>query len=126
MKSDKNMEILGSPSDYGVWPQRTVTGSTTALTTENVIYVNNTTDVAVNMPAASLVTGRIYIIKKISNTPAIVTIIPNSAETIDDSDTVVISRYNEGIGLQSDGNNWRIVIGYPVNNNNWTPGNIVP
>ena len=63
----------------------------------------------VNLPAASEVFGRIYIVKKVDAGTGTVTIDANSAETIDGASTqIIVTQYNT-YTIQSNGTGWDII-----------------
>lgn len=64
----------------------------------------------INLPAAATVGNRFRIwIKKIDTTTNIVTIDGNASETIDGQTTFDLSDYNDFVGLQCDGSNWKLI-----------------
>jgi hypothetical protein len=87
----------------------TVTGTTTLNATHYTLKVNNSADVVVNLPAASGCTGRIYVVKKISNNAFTVTVTAAGSDVIDGSATDVISAFNVAKTYQSDGTTWSIL-----------------
>lgn len=66
----------------------------------------------VNLPAASLVTGKHYYIKKTDSSFNIITIDPNGSETIDGSTTTTLNTQYEAIKIVSNGSNWIITERY--------------
>lgn len=83
--------------------------STTALTTDYTIGVDpTTTGATVNLPAASTVTGQVFVVKHINSSANNVTIDANSSETIDGSLTLVLTAYNAAT-VQSTGSAWVIL-----------------
>ncbi|MBT9169471.1 MAG: hypothetical protein DDT19_02831 [Syntrophomonadaceae bacterium] len=92
--------------------QVTRTTSATLLTTETVVLADASTGpITLTLPPAAGITPRtIYFIKKIDSALAnLVTIDGNAAETIDGSLTITLAHRGEGIVLQTDGANWRIL-----------------
>lgn len=87
----------------------TVTGTTSVNANHHTVRVNNSSDVAINLPAASTCPGRIFIIKKVSNNAFTVTITGSGAETIDGSNTNVISAFNASVMIQCDGTTWSVL-----------------
>jgi hypothetical protein len=90
-----------------------------AVTTENSNYTAdendytilcNTGSMTVNLPDASSVDGRIYVIKKISATAGNITIDPNGSQTIDgaSTNTELTSQWSTMM-IQSDGSDWFIL-----------------
>jgi len=87
----------------------TVVGGDTALNdTHNVVLCNNGANMAVTLPAAAGVTGRTYIIKKISNNTARVTI-SAPATTIDGAATLVLYLWKDSVRLLCDGAGWHVI-----------------
>jgi hypothetical protein len=83
--------------------------STTALTTDYTIGVDpTTTGATVNLPAASTVTGQIFVVKHLNSSANNVTIDANGSETIDGSLTLVLTAYNSAT-VQSTGSAWVIL-----------------
>ena len=64
--------------------------------------------VTINLPTASGITGRIYVIKAI-NIDNAVTVSPNGSEEIDGSNSDITLALMEIITVQSDGSNWWII-----------------
>lgn len=63
----------------------------------------------INLPAASGVANRIYIIKKTDSSANTVTIDPNASETIDGATTKVLSAQYARIQIVCNGTNWFII-----------------
>jgi hypothetical protein len=83
--------------------------STTALTTDYTIAVDPTTIAAtVNLPAASTVTGQLFVVKHVNASANTVTIDANGAETIDGNLTLLLTAYNSAT-VQSTGTGWVIL-----------------
>lgn len=83
--------------------------STTALTTDYTIGVDpTTTGATVNLPAASTVTGQIFVVKHLNSSANNVTIDASGSETIDGSLTLVLTAYNAAT-VQSTGSAWVIL-----------------
>lgn len=91
---------------------RDVITTTTTLTTSHYYIAADATSgsFSLNLPAASTVTERVYIIKKIDSSANTVTVDPNSTETIDGSTTVVLSQQYQTIWIVSNGSNWEQLI----------------
>jgi hypothetical protein len=92
--------------------QVTKTGSATLTTAETVVLANASAGaITLTLPAASGVTPRtLYFIKKIDTAlNNLVTIDGNASETIDGSLTITLSQRGEGVILQTDGTNWRVL-----------------
>lgn len=99
------LHVFGS---YAVTPT-TVTTTTTLDATHYSIYSNNSANITLNLPAASTCTGRIYVIKKISNNAFTIAVDPNGSENIEGSSTPYsITTYLQSITIQSDGTQWWI------------------
>jgi len=83
--------------------------STTALTTDYTIAVDPTTTAAtVNLPAASTVTGQLFVVKHVNASANTVTLDANGSETIDGNLTLVLTAYNSAT-VQSTGSAWVIL-----------------
>jgi len=91
-------------------PVVTKTGNYNASSTDHTILCNAAA-LIINLPQASNVTGRIYVIKKISGSAGTITITPNSgSETIDGATTnTFITNQWQTIMLQSTGSTWVIL-----------------
>ena len=83
----------------------------TALTTDDIILMNNSIAKTVTLPAASGNTGLTFRIKKINSADAgEVTIDANASETIDGSLTVVLHGQYQTIDIVCDGSNWHTMV----------------
>lgn len=90
-------------------PIVTVTGNLTLGATNYSVYCNNTANITINLPAAATCSGRIYVIKKISNNAFTISVDPNASENIEGSSTPYsITTYLQSITIQSDGTQWWI------------------
>ncbi len=91
-------------------PVVTKTGNYNASSTDHTILCNAAA-LIINLPQASNITGRIYVIKKISASAGTITITPNSgSETIDGATTnTFITNQWQTIMLQSTGSTWVIL-----------------
>jgi hypothetical protein len=89
--------------------------STYTATASDYTILCNTGSMTVNLPQASTVTGRIYVIKKISSNSGTITIAPYSSETIDgqSTNTNIYSRW-ASLTIQSDGSNWFILSSFNI------------
>ncbi len=89
----------------------TKTGNYTATASDYTIVYNNTTSArTVTLPTASGITGRIYVIKKISSsTSRDVTIATAGSETIDGAASKTLTTQYTQVTVQSDGSNWFIL-----------------
>lgn len=85
---------------------QTITGTTT-LGNFYRYNVNNSSDIVLNLPSASGISGRTYSIKKISNNANTITITPASG-TIDGASTLIMSAFNISHIIYTDGTNWFI------------------
>ncbi len=85
----------------------TITTSTTLNDTHHIVFANNSSDIAVTLPAA--VSGRSYYIKKTSNNTSTVTLTPNGVETIDGASSLVLYVNYDGVRIVSDGTHWQVV-----------------
>ncbi len=91
-------------------PITTITSTTTLNETHYTILADATSGViTINLPTASGIAGRIYIIKKIDSTTNAVIIDPYGSETIDGATTYSLTSQNQVVRIQSDGTNWRII-----------------
>lgn len=90
---------------------RTVTANTTALVTDNLIRVNNTSGaVAITLPAvASTPLNKRIVVKRVYTSTSAVTVAGNGSELIDDANTYVLSVINQSITLQNNGTTWDII-----------------
>ena len=89
---------------------RVIATTSTALITDDLILVNASAGtVTVNLPAASTVPGKVYVIKKIDSSVNIMTIDPNGSETIDGLATMVIAIQYETLKIVSDGSVWWMI-----------------
>jgi len=90
----------------------TKTDNYTALISDDVILMNNTTNKTVTLPAASGNTGLTFEIVKIDGTSGIsVTIDGNASETIDGALTIDLDRQFQSVRIVSDGSNWFTIHG---------------
>lgn len=87
----------------------TITTSDTLDQTHNVVLVNNSSDISLTLPQASLNTGKVYYIKKISSGSDKISIDGYAAETIDGDATFNLFIQNSALRLICDGSNWVIL-----------------
>ena len=87
----------------------TKTSNYTATASDYTIVMNNSSSRTVTLPTAEGITGRIYIIKKISGSYKNVTIATNGYETIDGASSKVLTSQYSQVTVQSDGSNWIIL-----------------
>lgn len=66
-------------------------------------------DIQVNLPISGNALDVVYVIKKVDASVNTVTVAANGAETIDGSNTVVLTTQNERIYIICDGANWYII-----------------
>lgn len=91
-------------------PTSAISSSPTADGTQHTLLVDATAaNRTITLPAASGVSGRIYVIKKIDSSANTVTIDPNAAELIDGAATKVLSAQWDSLTIQSDGTSWFII-----------------
>lgn len=90
---------------------RTSTSATiNVLSTDSTIFADASSNPqTVNLITAVGVTGRLLFIKKVDTSANAVTIDGLTTETIDGFPTKVLTIANEGVTLQSDGTNWKII-----------------
>jgi hypothetical protein len=101
-----NMKLI-LPNTGLMRPLRITTSTTTLAIQEYYLNCNNTTDIVVNLPPTSpAISGKSYIIKKVSTNINTVTINPGVGVTIDDDPTVVLSAFKDYVIIYTDGVNW--------------------
>lgn len=89
---------------------RTITATTTPTATDFLLLANATSSaITINLPSATGVNGRTYVIKKTDASVNIVTIDASGTETIDGGLTFVLRDQNEAITIVSDNANWFII-----------------
>ena len=87
----------------------TKTANYTASASDYTILCNNTAAaITVFLPNASGITGRMYVIKKISSSFS-VTIQASGSQTIDGVNTQILTSQYQKLVVQSDGSNWYII-----------------
>jgi len=95
-------------------------GFATALTSKTADYTATATDATIlvdasgaartiTLPAASGISGRIYVIKKTDSSGNAVTVDANASETIDGATTYTLSAQYKFVVVQCDGANWHII-----------------
>ena len=99
------LQIGGSMST----PVATKTSTYTVTSADHTIICNNSSAISINLPTASGIDGRIYVIKKVSGTSSNVTIDGFSTQKIDGANTKVLTTQYEVVQIQSDGSNWIIL-----------------
>ena len=107
---NSTLQVSGSIS----LPIVTKTSTYTATTSDYTILCNIGT-MTVNLPQASTVTGRIYVIKKISSSSGTITIDAYGSDTIDgqSTNTNIYSRWSS-LTIQSDSSNWFILSSFNI------------
>lgn len=90
---------------------RSVSASTTITTSDYAILANSTAGaIAVTLPAASTVTGRIFFVKRVNAGANSVTVDPFGSETIDGAATHVLSAQWARVEFISNGSAWFIIV----------------
>ena len=95
-------------------------GFATALASKTADYTATATDTTIlvdasgaartiMLPAASGISGRIYVIKKTDSSGNAVTVDANASETIDGATTYALSAQYKFVVIQCDGTNWHII-----------------
>lgn len=104
---NSQLEIKGSLSIASL----IVTTGTTTLDGTHCYVRGNAVDgaITINLPSATGLTGRTYIIKKIDASANTVTIDPNSTQTIDGQETYVLSAQWQHVQIICTGGNWEII-----------------
>jgi hypothetical protein len=93
-----------------VIPYTTITGDTTATTSNVAIFANATGGaIDVTLYAATSNGGKTLTIKKTDSSSNTVDVIRTASETIDGATTVTLFHQNESVTLISDNSNWFIV-----------------
>jgi|GEM_PF-5451711 len=89
------------------------TSDYTVTATDAYLLIDATNgDVVVTLPSAVGISGREYSVKKIDDSANTITVDASSTETIDDSETLVITSQYEAITIVSDGEGWNIFMAY--------------
>jgi len=93
-----------------------IIANTTLDDTDFTIFCDNTSNITINLPDITQIdgnTGRIYIIKKISNNTSTCTIDPFSTQIIEQSSTLILDTLNESVIIQTTQglvpNRWKII-----------------
>lgn len=103
------LQVNGSSTMKGLaLSTRTVAASTTATVDDYTIRCN-AADITVTLPAASTVTGSVFIIKKVDSSISVVTLVPNASEVIDGQNTISIYSQYDAVTIQSNGNSWDVI-----------------
>ena len=85
-----------------------ITGTYTALSTDEVILASAGSAFTITLPTAVGITGRTYTIKKTDASVNAVTLDANGAETIDGALTISLANQYESVTLVSNGVSWII------------------
>lgn len=85
-----------------------VTGDYTATTFDQLLLVDNTTDVSVTLPPAAETENKRFIVKKISNNTSPVTVTASSGNIDDDTEVVIDAAYTS-LDFVSDGTNYWMI-----------------
>jgi hypothetical protein len=88
---------------------RTETIDYTLLSTDGVLFMNNTVARTVTLPLAASALKKAYFIKKVSNNTSIVTITRSGSDTIDGDVSIFLPTFGDCVGLESDGTTWRVI-----------------
>lgn len=82
----------------------------TVTADDHVILCDDTSgNITVNLPTASGIDNRLYVIKKTNSSTNTITIDPNGSETIDGSATFLMYDFGDSVRILSDGTNWHII-----------------
>lgn len=101
------LQYLAATSIYGTLKVTTKTGTATLTTNEfGVIICNSASDMTLNLPTATGVTGKPFYITN-TNTGT-VTIDPNGSQTIQ-GDAAFDLYQDEMLNIISDGSNWKVI-----------------
>jgi len=104
-----SMETFASSFVYNVTV--IVTASYNVRPEDNHVIVDNSSAATIALPSASTLRGKVYFVKKISDTggPRNVTVDPYGSETIDGDATYLLDKLYEGVMIVSDESNWYIM-----------------
>jgi len=108
--SDKSLTVSGN----GIFTAKFRTAIFTATTTQTIsghttICNASSGSFTINLTLASYISGIEYVIKKIDSSANTITIKANGSETIDGSNTVVLSAQWKYVKIQSDGTAWYVI-----------------
>ena len=110
---DKVQVIGGTLTDGLAAGSRTETGSYAAVNTDYTIRVNNTVTTTITLPVTNIATGKIFVIKKVSNDPDDVEVVGASSATIDQypdgSGNYKLSAQYASVTVQFNGTNYDII-----------------
>lgn len=74
---------------------------------------SNSSDYTWNLPAASTMTGQIFIVKKVSGNRSIILDPSGGGEKVDGSNTYELANTYDSVTIQSDGSSWIVLAAYP-------------
>jgi len=115
---NERLTVVGNISATGnlniggglVTPITTINTNTTLLSSNYVVMADSSSgNIVIQLPAASIHTGRTYHIKKIDSSTNLVTLSGNIAETIDGLNTQAINTQYISLTIVSNGSNWFII-----------------
>jgi hypothetical protein len=93
---------------------RTITTSSTlSVLGDRNIYVNNTTDITINLPAVTGIAGKTYFIKKIASNTNTITIVPTGGALIENSSNIILSGFLDYVVIKCEGTNWYLATPAP-------------
>lgn len=101
-------KAINAMSDGFLLTTTTVDGDYTANAADQLLLVDNTTDVTVTLPPASETENKRFIVKKISNNTFPVYVTAESGN-IDDDTTIVIDVAYTSLDFVSDGSNYWMI-----------------
>jgi hypothetical protein len=91
-------------------PLVTKTANYTATVLDYTILADATSGAfSIFLPTAIGIAGRIYVIKKIDSSPNVVTVDPNSTQTIDGDLVRLLGSPYQTLVIQSNGSNWMVI-----------------
>ena len=90
-------------------PIKTITSAYTITASDYTILCNNTSAITITLPTAAGISGRVYVLKKISSNTYAVTVDGNGSETIDGASTISISTQWLSYMIQSNGTSWFVI-----------------
>lgn len=101
---------VSATQDISVATKTSADSPYTVLSTDYLILADASSGaITINLPTASGITGKQYIIKKIGTDYNNITIDGNASETIDGDTTYTLHLPREWVKIVSDGTNWRII-----------------
>ncbi len=102
---NSQLQVNGS---FSLPIKTSATATYTVTANDYTVLCNNSGGVTLNLPTASGISGRIYVIKQLASSGT-VTITPSGSETIDGAGSKAISTQYQSMTLQSDGSNWFVI-----------------